>query len=135
MLSIDNAHANHPNRPELSDPTTDVKLNGGIVIKYNANQSYTSDGLSSSIVKMVCDNRALPYQEFTNRNDLRGGSTLGNISNSEVSITTVDIGLPQLAMHSANEIMGAYDVDDMVELVDGFYSSNITIDGSNITVD
>ncbi|MCQ2772204.1 MAG: M18 family aminopeptidase [Bacilli bacterium] len=135
MLSIDNAHANHPNRPELSDPTTDVKLNGGIVIKYNANQSYTSDGLSSSIVKMVCDKNALPYQEFTNRNDLRGGSTLGNISNSEVSITTVDIGLPQLAMHSANEIMGAYDVDDMVELVDGFYSSNITIDGSNITVD
>lgn len=135
MLSIDNAHANHPNRPDVSDPTTDVRLNGGIVIKYNANQSYTSDGLSSSIVKMICDKHALPYQEFTNRNDLRGGSTLGNISNSEISLTTVDIGLPQLAMHSANEIMGAYDIDDMVELVDGFYSSNITICDTSILVD
>lgn len=132
MLSIDNAHANHPNRPEMSDPTTDVRLNGGIVIKYNANQSYTSDALSSSIVKMICERNQLPYQEYTNRNDLRGGSTLGNISNSEVSLTTVDIGLAQLAMHSANEIMGAKDADDMVKLVERFYSSDISLEGSSI---
>lgn len=135
MLSIDNAHANHPNRPEMSDPTTDVRLNGGIVIKFNANQSYTSDGLSSSIVKMICDKNELRYQEYTNRNDLRGGSTLGNISNSEVSLTTVDIGLAQLAMHSANEIMGAKDVDDMVKLVEAFYSSKIVFEESSITIE
>lgn len=134
MLSIDNAHANHPNRPEMSDPTTDVRLNGGIVIKYNANQSYTSDALSAGIVKMICAKKELKYQEYTNRNDLRGGSTLGNISNSEVSLTTVDIGIAQLAMHSSNEIMGAKDVDDMVKLVEGFYSSSIVIDGSSFLV-
>lgn len=134
MLSIDNAHANHPNRPDVSDPTTDVRLNGGIVIKYNANQSYTSDALSSSIVKMICEKNELKYQEYTNRNDLRGGSTLGNISNSEVSLTTVDIGLAQLAMHSSNEIMGAKDVDDMVKLVERFYSSTIEFEGSSIIV-
>jgi len=134
MLSIDNAHANHPNRPEMSDPTTDVRLNGGIVIKYNANQSYTSDALSSSIVKTICGNNGLKYQEYTNRNDLRGGSTLGNISNSEVSLTTVDIGIAQLAMHSANEIMGSRDIDDMVKLVNGFYSSSIQIEGSSIII-
>lgn len=134
MLSIDNAHANHPNRPEMSDPTTDVRLNGGIVIKYNANQSYTSDALSAGIVKMICAKKELKYQEYTNRNDLRGGSTLGNISNSEVSLTTVDIGIAQLAMHSSNEIMGAKDVDDMVKLVEGFYSSSIAIDGSSFLV-
>lgn len=134
LLSIDNAHANHPNRPDLSDATTDVRLNGGIVIKYNANQSYTSDGFSSSIVKALCDKLALPYQEFTNRSDLRGGSTLGNISNSEVSLTSVDIGLAQLAMHSANEIMGAYDVDDMVELVAGFYSTPLYISGTSFSL-
>lgn len=135
MLSIDNAHANHPNRPELSDPTTDVRLNGGIVIKYNANQSYTSDGLSSSIVKTICEKNGLKYQEFTNRNDLRGGSTLGNISNSEVSLTTVDIGIAQLAMHSAVEIMGANDTDDMVKLVNEFYSSNIKFIDSSIVIE
>lgn len=134
MLSIDNAHANHPNRPEVSDPTTDVRLNGGIVIKYNANQSYTSDALSSSIVKILCKKNNLPYQEYTNRNDLRGGSTLGNISNSEVSLTTVDIGIAQLAMHSSNEIMGAKDVDHMINLVDSFYSSSIIFEGSSILV-
>lgn len=134
LVSIDNAHANHPNRPELSDATTDVRLNGGIVVKYNANQSYTSDGFSSSIIKALCDKLALPYQEYTNRSDIRGGSTLGNISNSEISLTSVDIGLAQLAMHSSNEIMGAYDVDDMVELVSGFYSIPLNISGTSFSI-
>ena len=111
MLSIDNAHANHPNHPEYSDQNTHVELNKGIVIKYNANQSYTSDGISSSVVKTLCKEKNIPYQEFTNRSDLRGGSTLGNLSESEVSLTTVDIGLPQLAMHSSYETMGSRDID------------------------
>lgn len=125
LISIDNAHANHPNHMEVSDKTTQVLLNKGIVIKYNANQSYTSDSLSSSIVKTICKNNNLNYQEYTNRSDLRGGSTLGNISNSEVSLISADIGISQLAMHSSMEMCGYYDIDDMANFVKGFYQSNI----------
>lgn len=135
MLSIDNAHANHPNHPELSDKTTDVRLNNGIVIKYNANQSYTSDGISSSVVKYLCKKNGLNYQEFTNRSDLRGGSTLGNLSESEVSITTVDIGIAQLAMHSSYEMLGKNDIEDMVLLTKSFFDSNILFEGQDVTID
>lgn len=132
--SIDNAHANHPNHPELSSPTTDVQLGKGIVIKYNANQSYTTDSLSGSIIKAVCLNHQLPYQEFTNRSDMRGGSTLGNISNSEVSLLSADIGLPQLAMHSCYEVMGKEDLNIMVQFVKALYESDIMISENEISV-
>ena len=135
MLSIDNAHANHPNHPELSDATTDVELNKGIVIKYNASQTYTSDGFSSSIVKKLCSDNKLNYQEFTNRSDMRGGSTLGNISNRHVSIHTCDIGIAQLAMHSSNETCGINDISDMYELVKAFYNTNIEINNDSIKFD
>lgn len=133
-LSIDNAHANHPNHPELSDKTTDIELNRGIVIKYNANQSYTSDAFSSSVVKTLCNRKQISYQEFTNRSDLRGGSTLGNISQSEVSITTVDIGIPQLAMHSSYETLGKKDVTSMIELTKEYFETEITFFGNNIEI-
>lgn len=135
MLSIDNAHANHPNHPELSDKNTMVTLNGGIVIKYNANQTYTSDALSSSIVKGLCLDNDIPYQEYTNRSDLRGGSTLGNLSQAEISITTVDIGLPQLAMHSSYETLGARDIDYMVKLTEKYFESDIKLTDNNIALD
>lgn len=125
MLSIDNAHANHPNHPEYSDKTTNVNMGKGIVIKYNANQSYTSDGYSSSLFKSLLIKENIPYQEYTNRSDLRGGSTLGNISNSEVSLITVDIGLPQLAMHSNYELMGKADIDYLVKATSAYFSSDI----------
>ncbi len=135
MLSIDNAHANHPNHPELSDKTTDVELNKGIVIKYNANQSYTSDAISSSVVKYLCEEEKISYQEYTNRSDLRGGSTLGNLSESEVSITTVDIGIAQLAMHSSYETLGTKDIEDMVKLTTSFFSKDILMEGSDIKIE
>ncbi len=135
LLSIDNAHANHPNHLDVSDQTTSVCLNKGIVIKYNANQSYTSDSLSSSIVKYICDKTNLKYQEFTNKNNLKGGSTLGNISNSEVSLLSCDIGLPQLAMHSINEMCGVNDIDDMVNLAKEFYSTHINLCGDRVYFD
>ena len=135
MLSIDNAHANHPNHPELSDKTTDVELNKGIVIKYNANQSYTSDALSSSIVKVICNENNIPYQEFTNRSDLRGGSTLGNLSESEVSLTTVDIGIAQLAMHSSYETLGSKDLSYMSTFVKAYFDRNITFVGCDVQFD
>ena len=122
LLSIDNAHANHPNYPETSDATTKVSLGGGIVIKYNANQKYTSDAVSAAVVKDIAKGAGVPVQEYTNRSDLRGGSTLGNISNSELSLTSCDIGLPQLAMHSSNEFMAVVDLEYMVRLVAAYYS-------------
>ena len=121
LVSADNAHANHPNYPEISDPTTKVTLGGGIVIKYNANQKYTSDALSASFVKEVAKAAGVPVQEYTNRSDLRGGSTLGNISNSELSLPSCDIGLAQLAMHSSNELMAKVDLDYMAAFSKAFY--------------
>lgn len=123
LLSIDNAHANHPNHPEYSDRNTDVRLNGGIVIKYNANQSYTSDGYSSSLIKALCKKENLSYQEFTNRSDLRGGSTLGNISNSEISLTSCDIGIAQLSMHSSYETLGKEDLLSMITLTRSYFET------------
>ena len=122
LLSVDNAHANHPNYPEVSDATTNVQLGGGIVIKYNANQKYTSDAVSASFIKEIAAEAKVPVQEYTNRSDLRGGSTLGNISNSELSLTSCDIGLPQLAMHSSNEFLAAADLDYMVRLTAAYFA-------------
>ncbi len=133
MLSIDNAHADHPNHPEYTDKTTHVEMNKGIVIKYNANQSYTSDAFSSSIIKAIMRKHDIPYQEYTNRSDLRGGSTLGNISNSEVSLITVDIGLAQLAMHSSYEIMGKKDIDYLVEFVEEYFDTPLQIRDETVT--
>jgi len=127
MLSLDNGHALHPNHPEKSDPKNRPLMNKGIVIKYNAAQSYTSDGLSSSIFKELLDRKNIPYQYFANRSDSRGGGTLGNISNGHVSIITVDIGLAQLAMHSPLETCGVKDVEYMIDGVKAFYKSHLTI--------
>lgn len=121
ILSVDNGHANHPNFPAVADPTTSVKLNGGVVIKYNAGGHYTTDAQTSAYVKMLAAKLKQPIQEFTNRSDLRGGSTLGNISNTQVSIATADIGLPQLAMHSSVELCGIEDINRMVALLKEHY--------------
>lgn len=134
LLSIDNAHANHPNYPEISDKANSVLLNGGIVLKSNANQSYTSDAFSSALVKKIAEKADVKVQPFTNRSDLRGGSTLGNLSNAEISFVSADIGCPQLAMHSANEFMGVYDVEAMEEFVRSFFSSTVLLTGERAEV-
>ncbi len=122
LLSADNAHANHPNHPELSDATTHVEMNRGIVLKYNANQKYTSDAESAAYLKSLASSAKVEIQEFTNRSDLKGGSTLGNLSNAQVSFSSCDIGLPQLAMHSANELCGVKDFEAMRKLIAAFYN-------------
>ncbi len=109
MISADNAHAVHPNFAEKSDPTNRPYLNEGIVIKYSANQKYTTDAVSSAIFKTILDRNEIPYQTFFNRSDMLGGSTLGNIAQSQISVKSVDIGLPQLAMHSPYETQGVKD--------------------------
>ena len=124
MISADNAHAVHPNVPEKSDPTNRVYLNQGIVIKYNANQSYTSDAISAALFKELCAEVGVKTQYFTNRSDLKGGGTLGSISTSQVSIASVDIGLAQLAMHSCNETAGVEDSEAMILAIQRFYSTH-----------
>ena len=125
MVSCDNAHAIHPNHPEYSDKNHTSKMNGGIVIKYNANQKYTTDGVSSALFKTICERAGVPYQLYCNRADMPGGSTLGSIATTKVSVKTVDIGLAQLAMHSSFETAGALDTEYMVRALREFYSSSI----------
>lgn len=131
-LSIDNAHANHPNHPEISDQTTKVLLGKGIAIKHSARQSYTTDALSCSFVKVLCQKSGIGYQEYTDRSDLRGGSTLGNLSNSEVSLLSCDIGIPQLAMHSSNELCAVKDLEDMIELTKTFFEVDCGVEKGGI---
>ena len=125
MLSADNAHALHPNHPELSDATSAPRMNGGIVIKYNANNRYTTTALSAAVFKELCRRNDIPVQEYAARSDLPCGSTLGSISGTQLSIPSVDIGLAQLAMHSAYETAGAKDLDYMIRAILAFYSTGI----------
>ena len=122
MISADNAHAVHPNHPELTDSENKVFLNKGIVIKYNASQSYTTDSISSAAFKLICESQNIPYQEFTNRADIRGGSTLGNIAIRHASIKSIDIGLAQLAMHSSYETAGSKDIEYLYIVLKEYYS-------------
>lgn len=132
MISADNAHAVHPNHQEMADPVNRPQMNGGIVIKYNANQKYTTDAVSAAVFQSICKKANVPYQTFTNRSDMAGGSTLGNISNTQVSLHAVDIGLPQLAMHSPYETAGVKDTWYFEEVSKEFYNTTVQIqkDGS-----
>ncbi|MBQ8995627.1 MAG: M18 family aminopeptidase [Oscillospiraceae bacterium] len=128
MMSADNAHAVHPNHPEYRDPNNSVYMNGGVVLKYNANQSYATDALSAAVLRLICEQENIPVQVFANRADLRGGSTLGHISSTQVSIPIADIGCAQLAMHSCYETAGAKDTDYMIRAMKRFFSSALLKD-------
>jgi len=121
LISADNAHAVHPSHPEKADPTNRPYLNGGIVIKYHGSQRYTTDALSAARMKQLCKQAGVPYQTYANRSDVAGGSTLGNISTAHVSVSSVDIGLPQLAMHSAVETAGTKDTAYAVRVFEEFW--------------
>ena len=121
LISADNAHAVHPAHPEKADPTNRPMLGGGIVIKYHGGQKYTSDALSAARMKQWCRQAGVPCQTFANRSDAVGGSTLGNISTAHVSLSSVDIGLPQLAMHSAVETGSSRDTAYAVAALEQFW--------------
>ena len=123
MVSADNAHAVHPNHPELYDKQNRVYMNQGIVIKHNANQKYTTDAVSDALFTLVCEKAGVPVQHFTNRSDMVGGSTLGNLSNAHVSLNTVDIGLAQLAMHSSCETAGTKDLDYLIRAMETYWGA------------
>ncbi len=122
MISADNAHAVHPNYQDKADPVNRPVMNAGIVIKFNANQKYTTDAVSAATFKLLCKEADVPFQTFTNRSDMAGGSTLGNISTSQVPVSTVDIGLAQLAMHSPYESAGSHDPEYLAAVSKVFYS-------------
>lgn len=121
LISADNAHALHPNHPGKADETNRPMLNGGIVIKYHGSQKYATDAYSAAVMKDLCNRADVPYQTYANRSDIPGGSTLGNIAMSQVSVSTVDIGLPQLAMHSALETAGAKDPEYLIKALRTFF--------------
>lgn len=121
MISADNAHSVHPNHPEYADPVNRPVINGGIVIKYSAAQKYATNAFSAAYFKKLCKDHDIPTQPFTNHSDNPGGSTLGNISNTVIAMPTVDIGLPQLAMHSSYETAGVKDTAYLVDAVTKFY--------------
>ncbi len=125
FISADNAHALHPNHPEQSDSVNNGLLNSGIAIKHNAMGRYVTDAEGEGIVKTLCKTFDIPYFDYTNRSDIVGGSTLGHILQTHLSITGVDIGLPQLAMHSSFETAGARDTEYACRLFEAFFNSHI----------
>jgi M18 family aminopeptidase len=135
LISCDNAHAIHPNHPELFDVKNRPVLNQGIAIKESANQKYTTDAFSRSILRKILEKKNIPYQTFANRSDIAGGSTLGNLSNTAISMNAVDIGLPQLAMHSAYETAGTKDVGYAFDTLKAFFETNIDIKDDSVILE
>ena len=134
MVSADNAHAIHPNHPEVADAANAPVMNQGVVMKFNSNLSYCTNGHSAAVFRKVADKAGVPVQTFYNRADTRGGSTLGHVSLAHVSIPTVDIGLPQLAMHSCYETAGVKDALYLMDVMNAFYGTSleVTENGCNL---
>lgn len=127
MISADNGHALHPNYPEKSDPVHRPVVNGGLLIKHSANQKYTTDAVSDAFIRVLCRRAGVAAQHYFNRSDMPGGSTLGNISGTQLPFATVDVGLPQLAMHSPYETVGVKDLQDWAALCGCFYGSTVQL--------
>lgn len=121
LLSIDVAHALHPNVPEKCDPTNKPLLGKGVALKTASSQSYAGDADAVAIIKTLCQDNSIPYQQFVNRADMPGGSTIGSLLSANLPIRTMDIGIPILAMHSARELMGTADQDSLNRLVNVFF--------------
>lgn len=123
MVSADNAHAVHPNFPEMSDAGNRCYMNEGIVIKYQAAQKYATDAVSRAVFQQICEKSGAKFQTYANRSDIAGGSTLGNLSSAQVPVSTVDIGFAQLAMHSPYETAGTQDVEELRKALLQFYKT------------
>lgn len=121
IISADLAHAVHPNVNRMADPTNRPVMGKGPVIKIHAGQAYTSDGYSISVYKEICKSAGVDYQEFVNRSDERGGSTIGPISSTHIEIPSVDIGAPILSMHSIRELGCVSDFYDTYKSFIKFY--------------
>ena len=129
MVSADNAHAIHPNHPELADPINAPVMGNGVVLKFNANQRYTTDGVASAVFRKICAMADVPTQNYCNRADIPGGSTLGHISLTHVSVPTADVGLPQLAMHSCYETAAVQDILYLEKAMTTYYGTVLGVTG------
>ncbi len=127
LVSADNAHAQHPSHPELADKANAPIMGKGVVLKFNAAQRYTTDGVSASVFRRICGRAGVPLQSYTNRPDIRGGSTLGHISLTHVSVPTADIGLPQLAMHSSYETAAVADLAHLETAMTEFFGTALQV--------
>ncbi len=134
LISLDNAHSLHPNHPEKCDPTNRAIMGKGVVIKGHAGGAYTTDALTSAVLKELFQKHGVPFQTFYNRSDLRSGSTLGAISLGQAGIPSADMGLAQLAMHSAVETVARADLEALSRALDAFYGCDIRFDGEGVTV-
>ena len=135
LVSADNAHAQHPNHPELADAGNAPKMGGGIVVKFNANLKYCTDGYSAALFRTVCRKAGVPTQDYYNRPDIPGGSTLGCISIGQVSVPTVDIGLAQLAMHSCYETAAVADAIYLEDAMTAYFGLTLTRDENGFTLE
>ncbi len=134
LISLDNAHSLHPNHPEKCDPTNRAVLGGGIVIKGHAGGAYTTDALSAAVIKTIFSRAGVKYQTFFNRSDMRSGGTLGAISFGQAGILSADLGLAQLAMHSAVETFAERDYLELKKGLAAYYRSSLSFDGDRVTV-
>lgn len=123
MVSADNGHSIHPNYPEKCDPSNKPVMNKGLMIKYAGNQKYTSDAASGSRLMDILNGSGVPYQLFFNNSNVTGGGTLGNISGSQLSIPSVDVGAAQLAMHSPYETAGTQDTYNLCTAFKAFFEN------------
>lgn len=133
-ISLDNAHAMHPNHAEKCDITNRPVMGGGVVIKGHANKAYCTDARSSALVKEIFLRNGTPYQSFYNRSDMKSGSTLGAISLKQFGVLTVDLGLAQLAMHAAVETVALKDFESLVNGLVAFYDASLQISGDEIRI-
>jgi aspartyl aminopeptidase len=108
-VSADNAHAVHPNYPERHDPDHGPLVNHGPAVKINANQRYATSADTAVLFQAACERAGVPHQVFVSRNNVPCGSTIGPLTATRLGISTVDVGIPQLSMHSARELCGAAD--------------------------
>ena len=120
LLSLDVAHAYHPNKGEKYDPKDRVLLNDGVALKLAVNQAYATDASHVSVIEGICRAHEIPYKKFSNRSDVKGGSTLGSNSSCLLTMPAVDAGVALLAMHSSREMMGIKDQWALAELTRQF---------------
>lgn len=121
LLSVDVAHALHPAKADKYDPVNNMRMGDGVTFKLSANQRYTYDGVAVAALQQLCDREGIKYKKFVNNADMPGGGTLGPIISSRLPMYTVDIGVPILAMHSARELMGAADQNELEKLMTAFF--------------
>lgn len=135
LLSADNAHAAHPNHPEKSDPTNKTVLGGGIAIKRHSGKMYITEGVSSAVIKKIFERAGVKYQNFFNRSDIKSGSTLGWYLQRTLGVVGADIGIAQLAMHSACECFAKADYETLVRGLESFFHSDIVYGKDGVTIE